>query len=1003
MLSALRHKLLTLATLALVNLYDSTNGPGWINHTNWLTAAPLATWYGVDVYGDRILSLQLQQNRLTGPLPSSLGNLTAAVALTFNYNDLTGNIPSSFGNLTSLNVLDLSFNQLTGSIPASFTNLPDYQINLSYNYLSGIVPAMTPPPAPYQGILNLSGNQFNFTSLESDLLPLPASIGSYYFSPQALLPLIVNGNILSVAAGGNVVDNTYTWYNNGRVVATITGDSTFTISGSGNYSVNVTSSLVPNLTLSSITPTNTQDSLALVDLYNSTAGNSWINHTNWLTPAPASTWYGITTQNERVVYINMAYNNLSGPLPPSVGNLSYLNQLLLNDNQITGTIPSAITNWTNISTINLNNNQFSGNIPASLGNLFTLTDLYLNGNQLTGSIPSNLGTAENLNELELSDNQLTGAIPPFTNTPFLSHLDLSYNQLSGSIPIISCPLMDIVDLSNNQLSDTIPASFPVEMPDVSWIFLNNNHLTGQIPSTFCNLVGLDFGILQLNNNQLTGSIPDSIGKLSLLSTLALQNNQLSGPLPASLSNLTYAAYTIQNNEFTFDGMQYLPTPFIPEIDTVAPQANVSITQRSNILSVSVGGVLAQDTFRIFRNATLVATQIGDSSYSVTQLGKYNIVATNAVAPLLTLYSDTVGTNLILPDSTTTITQTITSDSTIDLVSGIFNLVSLTPTPGTNALAGNVSCLETIDSAIQTYNGAPYVERHYDITPGTNASTSQATITLYFSQADFDAYNAFVTANNSGVPLLPTGGVDNGNVIITQYHGSFTGTSSPANYSQGSEVIHPTVAWDSTDNWWTVTFPVSGFSGFFLGSGSHPLPLNLLQFTGTLQGYAVNLQWQTTDEQNTKQFIVQHSPDGNTFTPIGTVAAKNTTSQNSYTFTDNHPNTGNNFYRLKMQDLNRQFTYSPIVEVSIADFPAVCMAYPNPATNSVSLLFNSTSSSNYNIEISDLSGNVLTRIAGISAIGLNKVDVDLHCYAPGAYTIALTDLEHGRQSIRLLKE
>jgi hypothetical protein len=52
-----------------------------------------------------------------------------------------------------------------------------------------------------------------------------------------------------------------------------------------------------------------------------------------------------------------------------------------------------------------------------------------------------------------------------------------------------------------------------------------------------------------------------------------------------------------------------------------------------------------------------------------------------------------------------------------------------------------------------------------------------------------------------------------------------------------------------------------------------LPLTLLQFTGAPQGYEVGLQWQTTDEIATRQFIVQRSPDGNVFDPIGAVNAK----------------------------------------------------------------------------------------------------------------------------------
>src|SRR4051794_34959235 len=70
---------------------------------------------------------------------------------------------------------------------------------------------------------------------------------------------------------------------------------------------------------------NVQDSLALVDLYNSTNGPNWNNHTNWLTKAPVSTWYGIQIgTNERVTEINSFKNNLVGNIPSSIGNLTNL-------------------------------------------------------------------------------------------------------------------------------------------------------------------------------------------------------------------------------------------------------------------------------------------------------------------------------------------------------------------------------------------------------------------------------------------------------------------------------------------------------------------------------------------------------------------------------------------------------------------------------------------------------------------------------------------------------
>src|SRR3954471_7631491 len=82
---------------------------------------------------------------------------------------------------------------------------------------------------------------------------------------------------------------------------------------------------------------NKQDSLALVDLYNSTNGPNWDDHTNWLTKRPVSKWYGITVTGARVTGVFPANNNLSGTIPSSIGNLVKLNYLSLGSNQLSGT------------------------------------------------------------------------------------------------------------------------------------------------------------------------------------------------------------------------------------------------------------------------------------------------------------------------------------------------------------------------------------------------------------------------------------------------------------------------------------------------------------------------------------------------------------------------------------------------------------------------------------------------------------------------------------------
>jgi len=68
---------------------------------------------------------------------------------------------------------------------------------------------------------------------------------------------------------------------------------------------------------------NVQDSLALVDLYNSTNGPNWVRNQRWVkNNNPVPTWYGITVTGTRVTAINLPHNNLAGSLPSSIGNLA---------------------------------------------------------------------------------------------------------------------------------------------------------------------------------------------------------------------------------------------------------------------------------------------------------------------------------------------------------------------------------------------------------------------------------------------------------------------------------------------------------------------------------------------------------------------------------------------------------------------------------------------------------------------------------------------------------
>lgn len=316
-----------------------------------------------------------------------------------------------------------------------------------------------------------------------------------------------------------------------------------------------------------------QERAALIALYNSTNGDSWTDNSGWkdgileadgfAAYGSENTWFGITcdagntTVTEIAIYSNnltgnvppelgnltnltnfeIAYNQLSGSIPPEFSNLSNLSSLSLYSNQLTGNIPTALGNLSNLISLRLGFNQLTGNIPAQFGALSSLATLDICNNQLTGSIPPELGNLSNLHSLYLYNNQLTGTIPPeLGNLSSLYTLSIYNNQVSGSIPpeLGNLSNLDTLRIHHIQLTGTIPPELG-NLSNIKSFYLNNNQLTGTIPPELGNLSNVE--ILAVSGNQLTGSIPVELGNLSNLIHLSLRENQLTGSIPPVLGSL----------------------------------------------------------------------------------------------------------------------------------------------------------------------------------------------------------------------------------------------------------------------------------------------------------------------------------------------------------------------------------------------------------------------------------------------------------------------------------
>ncbi|MFD1142845.1 leucine-rich repeat domain-containing protein [Larkinella insperata] len=300
--------------MALADLYNSTNGIGWVQKDNWLTGESPCGWYGVTCNeAGQVTQLQLPSNQLAGPLPASLSALTNLQVLDLSDNQLNGSIPDSFSALTSLKRLVLIYNQLSGLIPAKLFSLTQLEfIYLSHNQLSGSIPdslsALTNLVNLYLGSNRLSGS-------------IPASLSTL----GKLQGLDLSENQLS----GPIPDNL-----------------------SGLRSLKRLALFYNQLSGSIPASLATLVNLEYLHLaYNQLSGS-----------VP-----DMLMELSKLQTFNLNNNQLSGTIPDKFLTLPTLEFLDFSNNQFTGSIPASLGDLPNLRSCELQNNLLSGCLPATLG------------------------------------------------------------------------------------------------------------------------------------------------------------------------------------------------------------------------------------------------------------------------------------------------------------------------------------------------------------------------------------------------------------------------------------------------------------------------------------------------------------------------------------------------------------------------------------------------------------------------------------------------------------
>ncbi|WAC40547.1 beta strand repeat-containing protein [Pedobacter sp. SL55] len=194
---------------------------------------------------------------------------------------------------------------------------------------------------------------------------------------------------------------------------------------------------------------------------------------------------------------------------------------------------------------------------------------------------------------------------------------------------------------------------------------------------------------------------------------------------------------------------------------------------------------------------------------------------------------------------------------------------------------------------------------------------------------------------------------------------------------------------------TATLTTSVFSPFVVGEANTTLPLTLISFTAKESLNSVKLAWQTTDEVNLKNYVLQHRK-GNSFEDIYTVAANNRAGIFNYSYTHLNPTAGTNYYRLVGVDFDgSKQTSNPIpVIVTLGNEVTV---YPNPVTQkNISV---SGAIKGDVIRILNIQGQVMATKA---ASGNQVEEIEVQNFQAGTYILSIENAGKVTATKKLIK-
>lgn len=560
-------------SLALVALYNSTDGPNWTN--TWDLSRSMDGWGGVTLSVEGcIVELSLQNNNLIGKVPIEISQLTELVEfnlgnpsigsnlidkipkglfelknltrLDLGYLGIIDTISYDLGKLTNLTNLRLTGNSLYGSIPPQIGKLKELSIlSLAGNSITGRIP-----------IEIYSLNQLSFLNLSSNQLRDTLSTHVINLKNLKFLGLAINnlsGFIPAEIGELKQLEDLWLWDN--KFIGSLPESIALLNKIQSIYlNQNELSGCIP-LRFLNFCPLgqtepmdkdgfNFSDNQLLPwqgDFERFCNGEEQIG-----APCVVDGQEGVinvdcrclveTSCNREADSLELVkfYSSTDGP--------NWTHSWDLNQ---------PVDTWWGIE---LNEQgcvtrlDLDGN---TQGICCETADEHNIGNNLTGIWP--VMELPELRVIDLTKNNLTGTIPDLSGSPKLEFVDIASNNFSGGIgPQIASnfQLTNLWIQGNPQIGGSLPielSNLPKFRSFLGW----NCGFTGELPQEYGGIDSMT--TLMVGSNNLFGEIPNSYCQLSKLNWLWIENNKLSGDIPKELFDLPLTSFVFDKNCLSFDG------------------------------------------------------------------------------------------------------------------------------------------------------------------------------------------------------------------------------------------------------------------------------------------------------------------------------------------------------------------------------------------------------------------------------------------------------------------